>query len=219
MVKILKAYIITLIFLFIPFSITFAVEKTVVYLSILNGQQNTGSPAPLVGQADEYLATLETQHGTLKENRMVRPQVYSFDFYSTSGKIASGIGLDVFRYHKSYNFANDNTKIDIEAAGVLYGFNFYYRGDYWFPFIGFGTGNYLAKISEHIVSDSTTTSGTFFGQVKHPVYYKFGIRIPLNSWGIVMTQQYTAADLNVTTEGKTLSLGGTSTLFGLYYGF
>jgi hypothetical protein len=37
--------------------------------------------------------------------------------------------------------------------------------------------------------------------------------------GIVLTQQYISADINVATEDKPISLGGTASFIGLYYSF
>ena len=190
-----------------------------VYFAFQYGIQDTGSPAPVVGQTDSYLSTLETKHGSLKGNRQVSPKVLSFDFYKTNGSVASGFGLEVHRYKKKYTFENDSSQVDISAVGFLYGLNFYYRGDFWFPFLGFGTGNYSAKVKEELVTGSSTTYGTVFGQVDKPFYYKFGVRIPLNGLGIILTQQYISADFDVSTENKPLSLGGTATFIGLYYGF
>jgi hypothetical protein len=162
---------------------------------------------------------LETKHGALKENRQVSPKVLSFDFYKTNGSVASGFGLEVHSYKKKYTFENDPSQVDISAVGFLYGLNFYYRGDFWFPFLGFGTGNYSAKVKEELVTGSSTTYGTVFGQVDKPFYYKFGVRIPLNGLGIILTQQYISANFDVSTENKPISLGGTATFIGLYYGF
>ena len=196
-----------------------SVDKTVVYFAFQYGIQDTGSPVPVVGQTDSYLSTLETKHGSLKGNRQVSPKVLSFDFYKTNGSVASGFGLEVHSYKKKYTFENDPSQVDISAVGFLYGLNFYYRGDFWFPFLGFGTGNYSAKVKEELVTGSSTTYGTVFGQVDKPFYYKFGARIPINGLGIILTQQYISADFDVSTENKPLSLGGTATFFGLYYGF
>ena len=194
-------------------------EDTVVYFALQYGNQDTGSPAPLVGSKDTYLSTLEDIHGNLKENREVTPKILSFDFYKTSGSFASGFGLEVHSYNKSYSFENDSSSVNLSAVGLLYGLNFYYRGDFWFPFIGFGTGNYSAKVQEELNLEGSKTYGTVFGQVDKPFYYKFGVRIPLNGIGIVLTQQYTSANIIVATENKPLSLGGTASLFGLYYTF
>ncbi|MCH2297013.1 MAG: hypothetical protein MK441_03785, partial [SAR324 cluster bacterium] len=60
---------------------------------------------------------------------------------------------------------------------------------------------------------------TVFGQVDTPVYYKLGARIPFNSWGLVLTQQYTSANMEVASANKNVALGGVSTLIGRYYGF
>ena len=196
-----------------------SVEQTVVLFAFQNGIQDTGSPALVMGKADSYLSTLESKHGALKENRQVSPKVLSFDFYKTNGSVASGFGLEVHSYKKIYTFENDPSQVDISAVGFLYGLNFYYRGDFWFPFLGFGTGNYSAKVKEELVTGSSTTYGTVFGQVDKPFYYKFGVRIPLNGLGIILTQQYISANFDVSTENKPISLGGTATFIGLYYGF
>ena len=209
----------TLICLFFHVSTGLCVEQTVAYFAVQYGQQDTGSTAPLVGQSDSYLKTLETNHGALKENRQASPKVLSFDFYKTNGSVASGFGLEVHSYKKKYTFENDSSQVDISAVGLLYGLNFYYRGDFWFPFLGFGTGNYSAKVKEELVTGSSTTYGTVFGQVDKPFYYKFGVRIPINGLGIILTQQYISANIDVSTENKPISLGGTATFIGLYYGF
>jgi len=209
----------TLICLFFHVSTGWCVDQTVVYFAVQYGQQDTGNTAPLVGQSDSYLKTLESEHGALKENRQASPKVLSFDFYKTNGSVASGFGLEVHSYKKVYTFENDPSQVDISAVGLLYGLNFYYRGDFLFPFLGFGTGNYSAKVKEEIVTGSSTTYGTVFGQVDKPFYYKFGVRIPLNGLGIILTQQHISANFDVSTENKPLSLGGTATFIGLYYGF
>ena len=210
---------ITVICLIFHVSTGWCVEQTMVYFAVQYGQQDTGSAAPLVGQSGSYLSTLESKHGALKENRQENPKVFSFDFYKTNGSVASGFGLEVHSYKKKYTFENDPSQVDISAVGLLYGLNFYYRGDFWFPFLGFGTGNYSAKVKEELVTGNSTTNGTVFGQVDKPFYYKFGVRIPLNGLGIILTQQYISANFDVSTENKPLSLGGTATFIGLYYGF
>ena len=101
----------------------------------------------------------------------------------------------------------------------MYGLSFYYRGNYWYPFIGFGTGNYSAKVKEELAADSIKTFGTVFGQVDKPFYYKFGARIPFNGMGFIITQQYISADIEVATVNKPLSLGGSATLLGMYTSF
>ncbi|MGY8697921.1 MAG: hypothetical protein ACKVIP_04520, partial [bacterium] len=175
------------------------------YFALQYGNQDTGSPAPVVGSMDSYLSTLVEKHGALKESRDVSPKVLSFDFYKINGSFASGFGLEVHSYSKSYSFKNDSSLVNLSAVGLLYGLNFYYRGDYWFPFIGFGTGNYSAKVQEQLITGSTATNGTVFGQVDDPFFYKLGVRIPFNEMGIVLTQQYISADINVATEDKPLS--------------
>ena len=209
----------TVICLIFHVSTGWCVEQTVVYFAVQYGQQDTGSTVPLIGQSGSYLKTLEAKHGALKENRQVNLKIISFDFYKTTGSVASGFGLEIHSYEKKYTFKNDSSQVNLSAVGLLYGLNFYYRGDFWFPFMGFGTGNYSAKVKEELTTGSITTSGTVFGQVDNPFYYKFGVRIPFNGLGIILTQQYTSADFQVATENKRLSLGGTASFIGFYYGF
>ena len=134
--KVLKTTF-TLICLFSHVSTGWCVDQTVVYYAVQYGQQDTGNTAPLVGQSGSYLKSLESKHGALKENRQVSPKVLTFDFYKTNGSVASGFGLEVHRYKKIYTFENDPSQVDISAVGLLYGLNFYYRGDFLFPFLGF----------------------------------------------------------------------------------
>jgi len=218
-VKHFQKLILTTMCLFSFVTTGWCAEETVVYLAIQYGEQDTGSPAPVVGSKDSYLSTLADTHGALKETRQVSPKVLSFDFYKTTGTFASGFGLEVHSYNKSYTFENDSSSVNISAVGLLYGLNFYYRGDFWFPFLGFGTGNYSAKVQEELVTGSSKTYGTVFGQVDKSFFYKFGFRIPFNGMGLVFTQQYISADLEVATENKPLSLGGTASFIGFYYGF
>ena len=205
--------------LFLSVFTAWSKEPIVYYFALQYGNQDTGSPAPVLGKEDSYLSTLMDKHGALKENRDVIPKVISFDLYKTGGSFASGIGIEVHSYSKSYSFENDRSLVNISAVGLLYGLNFYYRGDYWFPFFGFGTGNYSAKVQEELTTGSTDSNGTVFGQVDDPFFYKFGVRIPFNGMGIILTQQYISADMNVATEDEPLSLGGTVNFIGLYYGF
>ena len=217
--RIYSKLLLTAIYVFLFTFTAWSKEEVVYYFALQYGNQNTGSPAPIVGSEDSYLSILVDKHGSLKESRDVRPIVLSFDFYKTSGSFASGFGLEVNSYSKSYSFENDSSNVNISAVGILYGLNFYYRGDYWFPFIGFGTGNYSAKVKEELSTGNTTTHGTVFDQVDNPFFYKYGVRIPFNGLGIILTQQYISADIKVATEDEQLSLGGTVTLIGLYYGF
>lgn len=194
------------------------IEQTFTYLSIQSGSQDPSASSGVFANKGRYFETLESAHGKLKKDRLVRPEVFAFDFYSVSGSLAGGFGIEVHRYNRQFQFADDS-QVDIYAVGVLYGFNFYYRGEIWFPFIGFGTGNYSAKVQEQLNFTGSVTKSTVFGQVDSPFYYKLGFRIPFNSWGLMLTQQYISADMEVATENKPLSLGGTATLFGAYYGF
>ena len=168
---------------------------------------------------DNYLTSLEESHGQLKENREVNPKVFSFDFYKINGNFSSGFGIEFHNYKKSFSFEKNNSSVDIYTVGLLYGLNFYYRGDFWFPFIGFGTGNFSAKVKEHLITEVSETNATVFGQVDKPFYYKFGIRIPINGLGILITKIYISANMNVNTGNKSLSLGGIGDFLGIYYKF
>ena len=210
-----------LLILFLLFSqvpMVSAIDQTFAYLSFQTGTQDLASSGGPLGRNSNYFSSLENDHGNTDGNKKVRPEVYSFDFYRVSGSVASGFGIDTVRFNRRFLFA-DGSNVAIYGLGVLYGFNFYYRGDFWYPFLGFGTGNFTAKVQEKLYSISGIRTGAVFGQVETPLYYKLGFRIPFNSWGILATQQYTTADMSVPTENKTLSLGGSTTLFGVYIGF
>jgi hypothetical protein len=206
------------VMLILPIGKTFALDQTFSYLSILSGSQDLSASPGSLSSHSNYFSSLKKSHGDLYENRKVQPLVVSFDFYQASGSVASGFGIEIQRYKKSFNFL-DGSKLSLEALGVLYGFNFYFRGDFWFPFLGFGTGNYSSKIQETIYDSGSMTERTIFGQVDTPFYYKLGARIPFNSWGIVILQQFISADLEVSSANENIALGGVSTLYGLYYGF
>ena len=207
-----------LMFLILPEGHTLAIEQTFSYLSIFSGSQDLSASAGILGKKSDYFSNLEGEHGQLTGDRKVKPSVIGFDFYRASGVVASGFGIEIQRYKKTFNFSN-GSRLSLEALGVLYGLNFYYRGDFWFPFFGFGTGNYSSKIKEIFNDAGSITESTIFGQVDTPLYYKLGARIPLNSWGLVFLQQYTSADMEVASSNRQIALGGISTLFGLYYGF
>tara|TARA_B100000686_G_C16429492_1_gene781341 strand:+ start:113 stop:772 length:660 start_codon:yes stop_codon:yes gene_type:complete len=211
--------ILNIVFIFLFSSKAWCIEETLVFLALQKGKQDTASTAPGLLQKDSYYSSLENKHGSLNEKLEVKPTVFSFDFYKINGNFASGFGLEMHSYKKSYSFGNEGTSINISAVGILYGLNFYYRGDFWFPFVGFGTGNYSAKVKEELKTDSNTSYGTVFGQVDKPFFYKFGLRIPLNGFGIIITQQYISANMKVDTENKPLSLGGIGSFLGIYYGF
>ena len=161
--------------------------------------------------------SLEEKFGSLKENREVTPTVFSFDFYKIKGNFASGFGIELHNYKKSFSFENNRSTVNLSAVGMLYGLNFYYRGDYWFPFIGFGTGNFSAKVKEELKIENSSTNATVFDQVDRPFFYKFGVRIPFNGFGLLITQHYISANMYVESEKEYLSLGGTGTFLGIFY--
>ena len=141
----------------------------------------------------------------------------NIDFYKINGDFASGFGVELHNYKKSFSFGNNSSKVSLSAVGMLYGLNFYYRGDYWFPFIGFGTGNFSAKVKEELKTELSSNNATVFDQVDKPFYYKFGVRIPFNGFGLLITQQYISANMHVDSENEYLSLGGTGTFLGIFY--
>ena len=195
------------------------IEENFVYFAIQKGKQDPTNNPPGTLQNDTYLTSLEEKHGSLKENREVNPTVFSFDFYKINGNFASGFGIELHNYKKYFSFENNRSSVILSAVGMLYGLNFYYRGDYWFPFIGFGTGNFSAKVKEELKTENTSTNATVFDQVDRPIYYKFGVRIPFNGFGLLITQNYISANMHVDSENKHLSLGGTGTFLGIFYSF
>ena len=207
--------VIIYIFLFTPK--TWCMEENFIFLTFQQGIQDTTQTAQGISNKGTYLSSLEERNGALNENSKVNTRIFSFDFYKIIGNFASGFGIEFHNYKKKYTFENNSSSVNLDAVGLLYGLNFYYRGDYWFPFVGIGSGNYSAKIKEHLKAESSETRATVFGQVDKPFYYKFGLRIPLNGFGIVLTKKFISANIQVDTENKNLSLGGVGTFLGIYF--
>ena len=217
MVKMFLKLFFILTFIFLYSSKVWCIEENFVYFAFQKGKQDSTSSPPGALKKDTYLSSLEEIHGSIKGNREVNPTVFSFDFYKINGDFASGFGVELHNYKKSFSFGNNSSKVSLSAVGMLYGLNFYYRGDYWFPFIGFGTGNYSAKVKEELKTETSSTNATVFDQVDRPFFYKFGFRIPFNGFGILITQQYISANMHVDSENKYLPLGGTGTFIGIFY--
>ena len=205
------------ILIFLNSSKVWCIEETFIYFAVQKGEQDATSTTYGSLQKDTYLSSLEEKHGSLKGNREVNPTVFSFDFYKINGGFASGFGIELHNYKKTFSFENNSSSVSLSAVGMLYGLNFYYRGDYWFPFIGFGTGNYSAKVKEKLETESSSTNATVFDQVDKPFYYKFGVRIPFNGFGLLITQNFISANMHVYTENKQLPLGGKGTFLGIFY--
>ena len=218
-VKLLFFKIVVFILIFLnQITKIFGIDQTFTFFAYQSGIQNLKASDDYFMKNTSYLNYIVNQHGKGNKDFVVSPSVLSFDFYRVSNFIASGFGVETTRYSNNFKF-KDNSNIDLSVYGLLYGFNFFYRGDFWFPFFGFGTGNYNAKITENIFTNGSLTNNVLFGQVDSPFYYKFGFRVPLNSWGFQYTQQYTSANMNVETINKEISLGGISNLFGVFIGF
>jgi len=198
-----------------------ALDQNMYFLSFQTGSQDTSVAVPGIEQKDLYLDQITSTHGAVQEDRVVTPQVISFDFYRPSESFSSGFGIEMHRYSKPYTF-QDGSAVTVDAVALLYGLSFYYRTSWFYPFFGFGSGEYTARVQESldpISSGDNGTVSTVFEQVSNPFFYKIGFRIPIGSMGFIATQQYTSADMQVPTENAAISLGGSATLFGFYFGF
>ena len=217
MVNFYIKFLLVFIYIFLFTSKIWSIEDNFIFLSIQKGSQDTTGTGPGIVNKWDYLSSLEEKHGSLNETGEVKPTIFSFDFYKIIGSFSSGFGIELHNYKKSYSFENDSSSVYLSAVGLMYGFNFYYRGDYWFPFIGIGSGNFSAKIKENLKTEISETHATVFGQVDKPFYYKIGARIPFNGFGIVFSKKYISANMQVATENKNLSLGGVGTFLGIYF--
>ncbi|MBF0287326.1 MAG: hypothetical protein HQM14_05855 [SAR324 cluster bacterium] len=185
------------------------------------GSQETGQPAPLIGKADQYLDTIKADHGNLKDDRTVTPIGFGFDFYRVDGALATGFGLELNRYSKSYSFA-DRSSVQLDVQGVLFAFSTYYRGEFLFPYLALGTGGYSVKIREKLVATSdeiSTTNASFIDAAPSVSYYEIGSRFPFGEWGLLTSWRATSAQLKIQTIGKRLELGGQTIIFGVYYSY
>ncbi|MGK5092599.1 hypothetical protein WDW89_11380 [Deltaproteobacteria bacterium TL4] len=212
----------------------YAQNQTFYYLSAQVGQQNLGvgdnGPLKTVAgylesgsssESDEaYLDVIAQNHGALKEVNTVYPLLLSFDFYLPYGSFASGLGVELHQYSKTYKF-KDNSTFSFNTLAMLLAYTLYYRGDVWFPFVAVGTGHYTASFSERLAAteDEPVLKARFSDTVPLTLYYKLGVRIPFESWGIMASQYVIYAPLVIATENKNLNLGETTFLLGAYLAF
>lgn len=198
----------------------FALDQIFYFFSLKTGQQNTGQPAPLIGQETQYLDEIAKTHGKLQSNEVVSPSGLSFDFYRVDGSLATGFGLETHWYSKLYEF-KDKSKVQLETQAVLFGFSTYYRGDYWFPFFALGTGTYNTKIREKLSATTTTvaTKASFIDSARSVYYYELGSRFPFGDWGLMSSLRFTSANVKVQTIGERLELGGQTLFFGGYFSY
>lgn len=198
-----------------------AVDQNFYFFIFKMGSQNTAQTPALIGKADQYLKTIADDHGNRKQDRLVNPIAVSFDLYRVDDAFATGFGLEINRYTKTYSF-EDNSKIELETQGFLYGLSTYYRGNFWFPYFALGSGGYSVKIREKLLNTDQgeeTTHASFIASAPNVLYYELGIRVPLGDWGVMTSWRATAARLKVKTVGKKLELGGQTTFLGAYYAF
>ena len=132
-------FIATIIFTYT--SNVWCIEESFVFFAFQKGKQDSTDTPPGAVKKDTYLSSLEEKNGSLKENRDVTPTVFSFDFYKINGDFASGFGIELHNYKKSFSFEKNRSSVSLSAVGLLYGLNFYYRGDFWFPFLGWRRGS------------------------------------------------------------------------------
>jgi len=198
----------------------FAADQVFYFLTAKTGVQNTGQPAPLIGTKDDYLQTLEETHGELKTDRVTNPFGISFDFYSVDGSFATGFGLELTYYNKKYEF-DDHSSVKLEMQSILYGFSTFYRGEIWFPYFAFGSGNYNVKFTEELSGsgDTPDTKATFSDSAKSVLYYELGSRFPIDEFGLQLSYRYISAPIVIQTIGNDLELGGTTLFLGFYYSY
>ncbi len=191
------------------------------FLTLKSGSQNTGLPAPGVGTADEYLEEIEKSHGSLEDDRLVVPTAIAYDFFLPQGGGASGFSLELNRYTKAYHF-EDDSNVQLNVQGLLYGFSFYINGDFLLPYFSLGSGGYNVKIREKLVNSDgnpSKTTASYLDSAPSVFYYELGSRFSLGDWGFLIAWRATASKIKVRTLGKRLELGGQSALLGIYYAF
>ena len=212
-----------------------AVEQTFYFTSLQYGSIDTKRNAPPFASNSDYLSSLESEYGAVSYDPKVEPTVISFEYYRVDGYVGIGFSIDLLsgiaqndppsgvfllpNYNQEFQFSG-RSRVTTETIGLLYGLSFYGRFGFFYPFIGFGTGNYLSKVEENLVeSDGTNGYSVVFGEVLEPYYYKWGIRFPSGEYGVMISQYYIRAPLTVESRNKTLELGGVGTFFGFYMGF
>lgn len=200
---------------------SFAVKQTFYFVSMNTGYQNTGTHIPGFSGEDTYLQDIELTHGNLRDHREVTPIGLSFNFYAVLGKFGNGMSVEVSRYHKHYSF-KDGSSVTLDAQALMYSFSIIYRADWWYPYIGLGTGNFNVKIVEKLKATETSpiaTKASFQDAAPYSMFYDVGSRFPLGDWGLLVSWRGFDAKIKVDTTAKRLQLGGLAVLGGIYYGF
>jgi hypothetical protein len=212
-----------------------AVEQTFYFTSLQYGSIDTERNAPPFAIDSDYLGAMEDKYGVASYDPKVEPTVISFEYYRVDGYVGIGFSIDLLsgiaqndppsgvfllpNYNQEYQFSG-GSRVTTETIGLLYGLSFYGRFQWFYPFFGVGTGNYLAKVEERLVNSGGSDSySVVFGEVLEPYYYKWGVRFPSGEYGIMLSQYYIHAPLTVESRNKTLELGGVGTFFGFYMGF
>lgn len=212
-----------------------AVEQTFYFTSIQFGSIDTSRSVPPFGREDNYLSTLADEYGAASYDAKVEPTVISFEYYRVSQWVGIGFSIDLLsgiaqndppsgvfllpNYNQEFTFGGQS-RVHTENIGILYGLSLYGRFEWFYPFLGIGTGNYLSKVEETLVeADGSETTTVVFGEVLEPYYYKWGVRFPSGKYGVMLSQYYIRAPLNVESRNKTLELGGVGTFVGFYLGF
>lgn len=167
------------------------------------------------GNGEDLFNKLEAAHGAKKGGRAVETNSVELDIYGVSGAHTGlGVGVEMLGYNHAWVLA-DGLKVHMSAKGVLFTFKTFLRLGSFYPFFGFGLGNYYVNYDE-------TPTGPSLRDSPDTVYnMRVGMRILFGRLGLLLEAGQTRARLPILTDvGKaTLELGGPYSNAGLFWVF
>jgi hypothetical protein len=168
------------------------------------------------GTGDNIVEDFEAVHGDLVEDREVKTEGIEFDLVTFPRRSAGvGLGLEYYQYYKVFHFRDPAGlkppgQMNIKGRAFLYTLKFYGRlGPLW-PFLGVGSGIYVANFGEN-------GEATFFEGSTEVLHGRLGARLLLGKWSILLEYGRTHAPLFIQTRPNMpeLELGGIYSAVGI----
>lgn len=171
------------------------------------------------GSGDTVIQDFEMDHGELVDDRAVHTMGIEYDLVTFPRPNAGvGLGLEYHQYVQVLHFEDPNGvkpngRFYLKGRALLYTLKFYANwGPVW-PYLGLGSGMYVANFAENnLVS--------YFEAAPQVYHGRLGARILMGEWSLLLEYGRTRAPLVVQRDRfPELELGGVYTLIGVGWEF